>query len=443
MRTVFIAACLAIVAAQGASAEGPDFAQIRRDLNLGYWNARINALYELEDAGPRALPLLTYASQDADWQVRQAAAHFLGRTGPEAAGALAALAESEPCPEVRLSALKSLAAMGEPARRYYDEAADPSDEALLAENPDRFGNEHMGKPLIIDAPEGEMTRSFFEGSADLRICASSERSGHQDEIVEPRPSWMVSYEAPVEASQEKRALPASTPDLEVIARAEAESGLVLTLEPESLHGIPATPSRDESYDPRAGTAVVARPAPALDVRRGGIREGLGGIPVPPERDHSYEPQARLAMTAPPTLALGEIAAMRGQKERMRGLTALPRRETLLETADLEDDAGTGREEFDRIPVLIERLQAGEARRRALAAELLGKRGAEAYAAVPALRRALKDPERRVRASAALALGDIGASERGVRADLKRALRDKSEDVRSSALLALKMIESPR
>jgi hypothetical protein len=257
-----------------------------------------------------------------------------------------------------------------------------------------------------------MTKEFFEGAADMRVCASSERSGHRDVEAAPAP------EAP-----EKTATP---PVIESPreGRVYAEVDGLLMAYPEAL---------------------PQRPEPELDhIRaRHGAAERFAAIrPLP---DHIEEAAAEEYLTLPqrPVLAVGNVRSGHGAKETFGPIAPLPERETASTSADLEDDAGTGREAFDRIPVLIERLGSPDSGRRALAAELLGKRGTEAYAAVPALRRALKDPERRVRASAALALGDIGPPGRGVRSDLKRASRDKSEDVRSSAMLALRMIDAPR
>lgn len=100
------------------------------------------------------------------------------------------------------------------------------------------------------------------------------------------------------------------------------------------------------------------------------------------------------------------------------------------------DAGTGKPELDPVPGLIERLADADPRRRARAADELGKRGLSARKAVPALRKALADRDRRVRASAALALGSAGAGASAVERELRAALRDRDEDVRFSAALAL-------
>lgn len=107
------------------------------------------------------------------------------------------------------------------------------------------------------------------------------------------------------------------------------------------------------------------------------------------------------------------------------------------------DRGTGRPQNDPIPELIAELSSDQPRRRALAADALGSRGAGAVAAVPALGRALSDPDRRVRASALLALGAVGSVPSGVVDDIRRALSDKDAEVRLSAQLSLRRLDPPR
>jgi len=106
----------------------------------------------------------------------------------------------------------------------------------------------------------------------------------------------------------------------------------------------------------------------------------------------------------------------------------------------ERDRGTGKAESDPIPALTAQLSAPEPRRRAMAADALGSRGASAAAAVPALTLALSDPDRRVRASAALALGAVGSVPWGAAEALRLALNDRDAEVRLSARLALRRLD---
>ncbi|MDD5304762.1 MAG: HEAT repeat domain-containing protein, partial [Elusimicrobia bacterium] len=163
---------LSLAAAAAPSAE--DMESRRRMLDFGLWNNRIHALYDAGDLGRDGLPLLSYASDDADWQVRLTAVHFMGKLGPDAAPALGAIVRVEPCPFVRVSALRWLTGMGPAGREILKGVMTPEDENEMESIPDRFGTERMGKPLVIDAPGGAMTSDFFDHGLDLRVCASSE-----------------------------------------------------------------------------------------------------------------------------------------------------------------------------------------------------------------------------------------------------------------------------
>lgn len=145
-------------------------------LDYGLWNGRINALYDLGDMGRDGLDTLVFADDDADWQVRLTAVHFLGKAGLPAAPALGEVALREPCPHVRLYALEWLSRMGATGEPYYRAAITPEDEAALARLPAHHDPAFMGKPMVIDAPD-EMNAEFFNGGADLRVCASSEHAG--------------------------------------------------------------------------------------------------------------------------------------------------------------------------------------------------------------------------------------------------------------------------
>src|SRR3954470_21985839 len=93
--------------------------EIHSILDYGLWNGRVNALYDLGDMGRDGLDLLIFAGDDADWQVRLTAVHFLGKTGLSAASALGDVAKREPCPHVRLYALEWLSRMGATGAQYY------------------------------------------------------------------------------------------------------------------------------------------------------------------------------------------------------------------------------------------------------------------------------------------------------------------------------------
>lgn len=104
--------------------------------------------------------------------------------------------------------------------------------------------------------------------------------------------------------------------------------------------------------------------------------------------------------------------------------------------ELEQDGGTGREAVDPVPGLIALLASPEPRKRALAADELGRRGAASPEAAAALRKALGDDAARVRASAALALGGFGERGRRLAEELRFLMTDPSAEVRFSARTAL-------
>lgn len=104
-----LAGAMAVLAGV-AEAAAP--AELERRLRAGGWNERVHAVHAAGEMGSEDVSLLRYASEDADWQVRLTAAHFLGRA--KAAAALGDLLEHEPCRHVRLTALHWLGSMGEP-----------------------------------------------------------------------------------------------------------------------------------------------------------------------------------------------------------------------------------------------------------------------------------------------------------------------------------------
>ena len=432
-----LAALLGAVAdAQSVADRSPEptLAAIQFRLDYGLWGDRIHALYALGELGPQALPLLSYATEDADWQVRLTAVHFLGKAGPDAAPALAGLARDEPCPFVRISALKWLSGLGDEGRARYAELVTFEDQARLDMLPDRFGTERMGRAITIDPPDGEMTSRFFNGGIDLRVCASSERSGRRHRALTSSSGGPAPDAAPVEppapVSLSTEVLAAASPRLQAPAESLPDAQ-ALPERPEPARSIGDSPEpgrRNAELD-----ALLAPTGPAE--RFPETSAGWSG-PLPQTRtDYAAVPERRLAETDLPDHAAGP-------RERLPQGPALPSREA-SETASpgLAPDAGIGKPENDPLPVLIARLSLPDPRTRARAADELGQRGAAARQAVRLLRGALKDPDRRVRASAALALGDIGVLGRRVVAGLERALRDPDEDVRFSARLALERLRS--
>jgi hypothetical protein len=101
-----VAGAAALLASPASGAES----ELQRRLRAGDWNARVNAVHAAGEMGAEDRGLLRYAAEDADWQVRLTAAHFLGRA--KAAPELGHILRHEPCRHVRLTALHWLGSMG-------------------------------------------------------------------------------------------------------------------------------------------------------------------------------------------------------------------------------------------------------------------------------------------------------------------------------------------
>lgn len=427
------AACAVAARALDLPARQAKLDEIHSVLDYGLWNGRIEALYDLGELGRDGLPLLSYADDDADWQVRLTAVHFLGKVGLPAAPALGEVARREPCPHVRLYALEWLSRMGATGEQYYREAITPEDEAELGRLPPRRDPAFMGKPLVIDAPD-QMNADFFNGGADLRVCASSEHAGRQHGHLD----WPRGEEA--EAAAHEVVVTADVPAWARGGRSSTSPAAGGRLgRPESLPPGPAAPEVASSAPPPPKTAEQRRRDAELDMFLApGRPQGLPrGEPAPAPRD-SVPPRPGYETPAPRAAASSAVTAVSsGTRESFpAGPPAPEAGPAEPAAAAFVADAGTGKPEQDPIPGLIERLSDSDPHRRARAADELGKRGPAAAKAVSALRRALRDRDRRVRASAVLALGSAGAGADAVAADLRRALSDKDEDVRFSAGIAL-------
>lgn len=101
-----IAGAAALLAGPASAAES----ELQRKLRAGDWNERVRAVHAAGEMGAEDRALLAYAADDADWQVRLTATHFLGRA--KAAAELGHVLKNEPCRHVRLTALHWLGALG-------------------------------------------------------------------------------------------------------------------------------------------------------------------------------------------------------------------------------------------------------------------------------------------------------------------------------------------
>ncbi|MFI5347330.1 MAG: HEAT repeat domain-containing protein [Elusimicrobiota bacterium] len=435
MLALLLAAVLVLPAAARALDAPPSEKRLeglRRILDFGLWNNRINALYALGEEKRDALPLLDYAADDADWQVRLTAVHFLGKLGPAAAPALGRIGRDEPCPNVRISALRWISGLGPSGTVQMT----PEDERLLESVPDRYGTERMGKPLAVDPPD-DMNAYFFNGGEDLRVCASSERAGR-------RPG-AVSESARADAEEAPVDFPVRTPPVPPRApNKEAESASPSPPSAGETAGAPFVALRKIYAPPAPPTPEQKRADAQLDaILTPGSPETLPPGPPGAEASEPAAPGGRFESASKRTLAASGVPAAdaRPRESFPAGPPAPERAAPAAAEGAIVADMGTGKPENDPIPALIVQLSSPDPRRRARAADELGKRGAAAATAVAALRRRLDDRDRRVRASAVLALGSMASASDGTDVDLRRALRDKDEDVRFSARIALERLES--
>lgn len=452
----FILAALAWVLA--LSARAADTEKLRAALDYGLWNHRVQTLYDVGEEGRAGLPLLIYSSDDADWQIRLTAVHFMGKLGAPAAEGLGDIVRVEPCPLVRVSALRWLSGMGPAGEAVLKQVMSPEDEREMEVIPDRYGTERMGKPLIIDAPGGSMTAEFFDHGLDLRVCGSSEYANRRKRRRGPASAEPARAEAPPSAGPEEEApspdsfepvitasvRPAGAPErrLERLPDMPPSEPVALI---ETQPPVPGRPKRvrlPEEDMPPAPKAAPRR-APESDiaaVRAAGAPETLPPAGPGLQPREGWDPEVDYSAASERRLIKAEVPAPRARLPRAESFPAagpgLHHEPAAPGEAGLVDDAGMGKPENDPVPELIRRLSSAEPRARARAADELGKRGPAALPAVPALRRALKDRDRRVRASAVLALGGVAGSVEGVAGDLRRALRDRNEDVRFSAVIAL-------
>ncbi|MDX6770558.1 MAG: exopolysaccharide biosynthesis protein [Elusimicrobiota bacterium] len=300
--------------------------EIDRHLRAGTWNERVHAVHAAGERGAAGLEQLRYAADDADWQVRLTATHFLGRVGAPAAADLGRVLEHEPCRHVRLTALHWLGSLG-----------------------------RDGDAVLRAVLSGPWERGHLRG------CASSPGSGRA-----PWAGGAAPAPAPVEGTLDE---------------------VVVTRDPTVLS------------TPTAAPAAPAEPAPEPRPRR--QAEELDALLGPGFA--RTDPEGLPAGYAPVTGALAK----------------------------------------DPVPALLALLKDGDPRKRARAADELGKRGpAVSREAVAPLAAALKDKDRRVVASAALALGNMGAAADGAVPALERLLGRGPEDLESSAALALGRIGTP-
>lgn len=360
------------------------------ELRTGTWNARVHAVESLPEAGVSALPLLSEAAHDADWQVRMTAVHQMGRLGRPALPALETVLQEEPCRTVRLTALHWLGSMG-------PEASDALRRAL---SDDSGMVRLMGKYWLRKDGEGDAGEKWEAEAAareSLKACVSSPMAGTAP--------WARGKKGAPDPAGDPAA-PVEQIDEVVVTR---DPTIKRSSEPETMP--PPPPGFGERPAPETGVAAYSK----TDRRK--LKE----------LDDILGPSGGKAEVMPPAPA--------GFGDRKPAATA---------GADYATDDGKGKKsEGDPLPVLIALLKDGDPARRSRAADDIGKRGAAAASAVPALSAALQDRSPRVRASAALALGNLGKAADAAVPALIKALDRGPEEVSWSAAVALGRVGTPR
>lgn len=178
-------------------AEALETRDLARHLRAGTWNERVHAVHAAGELGVEGLPHLRYAVEDADWQVRLTATHFLGRAGAAGARDLGRVLAHEPCRHVRLTALHWLGSLG-PA----------------------------GEPVLREVLSGAWERGTVRG------CASSPGSGRAAWVLarqaqgEPPPGMIdedvVTRDPTVLSTPVAAAAPAQLPEPEPLPLRQAE-----------------------------------------------------------------------------------------------------------------------------------------------------------------------------------------------------------------------------
>jgi hypothetical protein len=463
------------------------FAKLHAVLDYGLWNDRVDALYDLEEDGGDALPLMIFAYEDADYQVRLSVVHFLGKIGPAAIPALRGVVRGETCPYVRLFGLRQLAEMGPAGVAVYNAEATAEDREYLASLPRRYTPSMMGRPLTIDAPF-EMNKQFFNGGLDTRQCKSSEHAGRLHGHRGPRRLAPADRE-PVEtadvpdsarkdltpAQRKARAAreaaaaasaarpPRSSPEQK---KRDAEIDSLLSSSSPSGEGSARARRSSDDASSNIGSSSAAggegtSPSPSSSAASGTISGGAGSAVAAASGGASYE------AADPRALALGSVPATTPSSSAAESSSTATRKSRPGETLPLGPAAPDGPSHLkpgapfyeapDARSLKGASVAAVEERTRRPGENLpLGPaapapRSEEAASAdfvpdagtgkiendpIPVLIAALSAPDPRRRCRAADELGRRGGLAGQAVPALRKILRDKDRRVRSSAALAL-------
>lgn len=363
-----------------------DRSDVAETLKSGNWNERIHAVHALDAHGTAGLPELRTAARDYDWQVRLTAVHFLGRVGRPAIEDLKISARKEPCRHVRLSAVNWLASLG------VTEIPAASD---FGRRPDQFG----------------CLRGIDEGPQASPPEPAMEEDEADFPVVPPPPEKI-----------------AETPPPPIVIASDSR-----WRELDILLG-------EEEPAPEPPLAAKEEPTLENPIK---LPESLPPMGAGRETAPSEHLAGGLASASSRQGAGSAVPGAYREKEAMPSSPGGATRSSVHVTAAPLDDHGTPKPASDPVPGLIGTLANPDRRKRAHAADELGKLGLSAAPAVPALTARLSDKAPQVRASAALALGNIGAPADPAVPKLVGALRDKNEEVQVSAAVALGRLGTPQ
>jgi len=446
LRLLALLLCLQPLSAQ----DSQDASRLADSLRSGAWNERVRAVNKLGALGGEDSSLRE-ALADPDWQVRLAAAHWLGTHGRSSWPALEDLLGSEACPLVRMSAVHWLGRMGRRPKPSDAPAADDSmrgcESWFWPISEETLSMRHRSVQVVVATPT-DGRGCFYARYA--RVGRTSCPKGTVLKGVGPAPGNVELLEDNPPTSGVAlccRADPGqAAPPGEAPAPQEAECRLL----PEEC------PSGWVEMEPRSKS-----PGSKKDFRYERTKRHKEGdlpwvhccrkSPAPPQEPAPEEPAGVPSWTAPD--ASERLAAIPFGDDAEEEDAPPPRPASLLKPREPEPAPGPrepsepGRavtlEVSAPVEALLEELGRGTRQGRERAALALARLGPKAAQAAERLETALRrDASPRVRACAALALASVTrGTDRAVPA-LRRALSDSHAGVRADAAQSLGVVGTP-
>lgn len=448
--------------APSASAYRGDVDILRQDLENGAWNERLRAANQLgalpdKEAGEA----LALALRDPDWQVRFAAAHWLGRRGEVSTHLMEKRLSLEACPVVRMTLAHWLASKGmEPpeAERKGDRVEGCESWFWPVSAEFLRGRGRSSRTEVATPPDekGCVYVRFRRAGrtscpAGTMVKGVGRSPGHVDFLREETPMSGVALccppgketggaEAPTPQDAECRLVPMECPTGWLEMQPEEEGGVFSRKDPRYERtkrmkegDLPWVNCCRAQEVPKPETPP-ARPAwsePTTGSRIAGLAFLTDGAEENDEEDDEFsEP--------PPEPA-------RGGRARPAPVKPSAHETRVVRSRNQEAGPAPGSSKLPTpvpLDALLASLRSGDPEERSRSALSLGSLGSGADPAVSPLISALKDGNPGVRACAAMALGNITrGSDRAV-AFIRRLLEDEHSGVRYGAAQALGRIGTP-